>query len=66
MRKLSILLAFLFGLTWDIRFARSYYEIPAFLEIEQKVLEVGFIYHFPNWGYPGSWDVYKTPAPWKR
>lgn len=56
---LIAIVAFLFGLTWQINWMGSYGEMRGRVSIRQRLLGIEFIYSWaaPGFNYPDDWDV---------
>ncbi len=66
---LSIILAFLFGLTWQIDMRSPYYEARGVFRIRQRLLGVEYIYTWADKGfdekYPPDWNIRRYNSfPW--
>lgn len=59
-----LVLSFIFGLTFDIRYRASYYEFRGFVSVTQRLVDVEFIYTWAAPGfsdkYPPIWDIRKV------
>lgn len=51
--------AFLFGMTWQVNWIESYYEMRGRVRIRQRLIGVEWIYSWPAPGfhYPNDWDM---------